>query len=60
MMSVEHITLKVNFDLRQKSSLCDYSDGYMFDKGIVSVAAAAGASANNYSKDVGFRNCDIY
>ena len=42
-----------------KSSLCDYSDAYIFVKGIISVNnnAAAGAAANNTNKKVKFENC---
>ena len=42
-----------------KSSLCDYSDAYILVKGTITVnnTAAAGASANNTSKKVIFKNC---
>ena len=42
-----------------KSSLCDYSDAYIFVKGTISLnnTAAAGAAANNINKDVIFKNC---
>ena len=42
-----------------KSSLCDYSDAHILDKGIISVnnTTAAGADANNTSKKVIFKNC---
>ena len=42
-----------------KSSLCDYSDGYILVKGTISVnnTAAAGAAANNTNKKVIFKNC---
>ena len=42
-----------------KSSLCDYSDAYIFVKGTISVnnAAAAGAAVNNTNKKVIFKNC---
>ena len=41
-----------------KSSLCDYSDGYILVKGTISVnnTAAAGAAANNTNKKVIFKN----
>ena len=41
-----------------KSSLCDYSDGYILVKGTITVPniAAAGADANNVKK-VTFKNC---
>ena len=42
-----------------KSSLCDYSDAYIFVKGTISIAntAAAGAGADNINKEVIFKNC---
>ena len=42
-----------------KSSLCDYSDGYILVKGTISVTntAAAGAAVNNINKKVIFKNC---
>ena len=42
-----------------KSSLCDYSDAYIFVKGTISVnnTAAQGAAANNTNKKVIFKNC---
>ena len=42
-----------------KSSLCDYSDGYILVKGTISVnnTAAAGAAVNNTNKKVIFKNC---
>ena len=42
-----------------KSSLCDYSDAYIFVKGTISVnnTAAAGAAVNNGDKKVIFKNC---
>ena len=42
-----------------KSSLCDYSDAYIFVKGTITVnnTAAAGASANNTNRKVIFKNC---
>ena len=42
-----------------KSSLCDYSDAYIFVKGTISVnnTAAAGAAVNNTNKKVIFKNC---
>ena len=41
-----------------KSSLCDYSDAYIFVKGTISVnnTAAAGAAVNNGDKKVIFKN----
>ena len=41
-----------------KSSLCDYSDGYILVKGTISVTntAAAGVAANNINKKVIFKN----
>ena len=42
-----------------KSSLCDYSDAYIFVKGTITVnnTAAEGAAANNTGKKVIFKNC---
>ena len=42
-----------------KSSLCDYSDAYIFVKGTITVnnTAAADANANNTNKKVIFKNC---
>ena len=42
-----------------KSSLCDYSDGYILVKGTITVdnTAAAPAAANNNNKKVIFKNC---
>ena len=42
-----------------KSSLCDYSDGYILVKGTITVnnSAAANADANNTNKKVIFKNC---
>ena len=42
-----------------KSSLCDYSDGYIFVKGNITVpnTEAAGAAVNNTNKKVAFKNC---
>ena len=42
-----------------KSSLCDYSDAYIFVKGTISVnnTAAQGAAANNTNKKVISKNC---
>ena len=42
-----------------KSSLCDYSDAYIFVKGTISVnnTAAASAAVNNTNKKVIFKNC---
>ena len=42
-----------------KSSLCDYSDAYILDKGTITVnnTAAADADANNTNKKVIFKNC---
>ena len=41
-----------------KTNLHDYSDAYILGKGTISVAntAAQGASANNYNKEVVFKN----
>ena len=45
-----------------KSSLCDYSDAYIFAKGTTTVnnTAAADAAANNTNKKVIFKNCSIF
>ena len=42
-----------------KSSLCDYSDAYIFVQGTITVnnTATADANANNTDKKVIFKNC---
>ena len=42
-----------------KSSLCDYSDAYIFVKGTISInnTAVQGVAANNTDKKVIFKNC---
>ena len=42
-----------------RSSLCDYSDGYILVKGTITVqnTAEAGAAANNANKKEIFKNC---
>ena len=42
-----------------KSSLCDYSDAYIFVQGTITVnnTAPADANANNTDKKVIFKNC---
>ena len=42
-----------------RSSLCDYSDAYILDKGnmTVNINAAAGADPNNRNKKVIFKDC---
>ena len=42
-----------------RSSLCDYSDAYIFVKGNISVnnTSGAGAAANHIDKKVIFKNC---
>ena len=42
-----------------RSSLCNYSDAYILDKGNISInnTAGAGADANNTNKKVIFKNC---
>ena len=42
-----------------RSSLCDYSDAYIFVKGTITVpnTVAAGAAVNNANKKVIFKNC---
>ena len=42
-----------------RSSLCDYSDAYILDKGNISInnTAGAGADANNTNKKVIFKSC---
>ena len=45
-----------------KSSLCDYSDAYIFVKGTITVnnTAAQGAAANNTNKKVIFKTCALF
>ena len=42
-----------------RSSLCDYSDAYIYVKGTLTISntAAPGAVANNANKKVIFKNC---
>ena len=45
-----------------RSSLCDYSDAYIFVKGNIAVSntAGAGAAASNTNKKVIFKNCAAF
>ena len=45
-----------------KSSLCDYSDSYILDKGTITAnnTTAADADANNTNKKVIFKNCSMF
>ena len=43
--------------LMLKSSLCDYSDGYMLVSGPITVAAQAENNPNNGDKEVVLKNC---
>ena len=42
-----------------RSSLCDYKNAYILDKGTITVpnTAAAGAAENNTNKKLIFKNC---
>ena len=40
-----------------KSSLCDYSDAYIFVKGTISIAAQPGDNPNNGDIEVVLKNC---
>ena len=42
-----------------KSNLCDYSDVYIFVKGIITASnkAASGTAINNTNEKVMFKNC---
>ena len=43
-----------------KSSLCDYSDGYILVSGTITVAAQPGHNANNNDKGVVLENCTSF
>ena len=47
-----------------KSSLCDYSDGYILVKGTITItgagADAAARQADERDKGVAFKNCDLF
>ena len=45
-----------------RTSICDYSDGYILVKGTITVlnTEAAGADANNTNKKVIFKNCALF
>ena len=54
------VNRQINFKTSMlRSSLCDYSDAYILDKGNISInnTAGAGADANNTNKKVIFKNC---
>ena len=54
------VNRQINFKTSMlRSSLCDYSDAYIFVKGNITVnnTAAGGADANNTNKKVIFKNC---
>ena len=54
------VNRQINFKTSMlRSSLCDYSDVYIFFKGSISVnnTADAGATANNTNKKVIIKNC---
>ena len=40
-----------------RSSLCDYSNGYVLVKGTISMAAQTGDNPNSANKKVEFKNC---
>ena len=48
------ITLKTSM---LRSSLCDYSDAYIFVKGTITVVKATAAAPNNANKKVIFKSC---
>ena len=55
-----NINSQINFETTMlKSSLCDYSDAYIFVKGTITVnkTAAAGAAVNSTNRKVIFKNC---
>ena len=54
------VNRQINFKTSMlRSSLCDYSDGYILVKGTITVdnTSAAGAAENNTDKKVIFNNC---
>ena len=57
MMHVERITKIVNIKFKTsmlKSSLCDYSDGYILVSGTITTASEEGSNPNNNDKEVVF------
>ena len=57
MMHVERITKTVNIKFKTsmlKSSLCDYSDGYILVSGTITIASEEGSNPNNNDKEVVF------
>ena len=50
MTNIEHITLIVKLNL--KSSLCDYSDKYIFVSGTITLPSKGTAAAPNNRKNV--------
>ena len=60
MMNQEERNAQINFKTTMlKSSLCGYSNAYIFVKGNITVddTSAAGSNANNANKIVIFKNC---
>ena len=57
-MTSSHITFKTSMI---KSSLCDYSDAYIFARGTISVedTSTEGEAANGTDQMVIFKNCSI-
>ena len=54
---------QINFKTTmRKSSLCDYTDGYILVKGTIAVddTSARGATANNTNKKIIFKNCVLF
>ena len=43
-----------------RSSLCDYSNGYILGKETISVAQETAAAPNNANKKVIFKNCELF
>ena len=57
MMHVERITKIVNIKFKTsmlKSSLCDYSDGYILVSGTITIGSEEGGNPNNNDKEVVF------
>ena len=55
-------TYNLNIQIKFKTSmlqwrLCDYIDGYIHVKGVISIVAQVGDNTNNGDKEVVFKNC---
>ena len=58
-----NVNCEIKFETAMlKSSLCDYSDAYIFVKGTITVddTSAKGAAAKNTNKKVIFKSCTLF